>query len=229
MDPYHKLLPGLLYAQLKSDYPAHVELQTTSIPEEMAGGLAQHQSRRSAEQWPLVQVGPGLLTVNETEGYEWDDFGQRAENAVAALYEAYPRPDQLVVESLMLRYIDAVDFDHNREDVYAFLSDKMRVTVALPPSLFENVRVDETVRRFLWTSSFRCEEPASSVTVKFATGAREERPSLVWETLVHSEGENAPGMADGFGDWLQAAHALTHDWFFKLIDGELLRRFSDDQ
>jgi uncharacterized protein (TIGR04255 family) len=35
-------------------------------------------------------------------------------------------------------------------------------------------------------------------------------------------------MPNDFEKWLDAAHAVTDDWFFKLIDGELERRFSGD-
>jgi uncharacterized protein (TIGR04255 family) len=35
-------------------------------------------------------------------------------------------------------------------------------------------------------------------------------------------------MPKGFANWIDAAHAITDDWFFKLIEGELERRFSGD-
>jgi uncharacterized protein (TIGR04255 family) len=42
---------------------------------------------------------------------------------------------------------------------------------------------------------------------------------------VQSAGADLPDMPKGFPAWVDAAHEITHDWFFKLIEGELERRF----
>ena len=34
-----------------------------------------------------------------------------------------------------------------------------------------------------------------------------------------------PTMPDEFDVWLDAAHAITHEWFFKLIEGDLEKEF----
>jgi hypothetical protein len=35
-------------------------------------------------------------------------------------------------------------------------------------------------------------------------------------------------MVGGFGGWIDAAHEITDEWFFKLIEGELERSFADE-
>jgi uncharacterized protein (TIGR04255 family) len=56
-------------------------------------------------------------------------------------------------------------------------------------------------------------------------GKKENTDALVWETMVQSTSENALPMPERIADWLNDAHELTDDWFFKLIEGELERRF----
>jgi uncharacterized protein (TIGR04255 family) len=34
-----------------------------------------------------------------------------------------------------------------------------------------------------------------------------------------------PQIEDAIVDWAEAAHTITSDWFFKIIEGELQRRF----
>jgi hypothetical protein len=48
---------------------------------------------------------------------------------------------------------------------------------------------------------------------------------LIWETVVQSDGTDVPEMPAGFQGWLANAHILTHDLFFKLIEGPLEESF----
>jgi hypothetical protein len=43
-----------------------------------------------------------------------------------------------------------------------------------------------------------------------------------------SAGDDLPAMPDGFPAWLDSAHNITSDWFFKLIEGELEKRFDGE-
>jgi len=228
LDPHYKLLLGRLYDRLSADYPEHEQLPSAMIPDEMSAYVVQHRFRHAAKDWPLIQVGPGILTLNDTAKYKWEDFRSRATTAIEKLCDVYPRPEQLIVESLLLRYIDAVEFNHPNEDVFQFLQQKMKVAISLPGSLFEGNAVQHTPSHFSWQSAFRCDNPQGMVTVRFATGQKEARPALVWETIVHTADQAVPKLPDGFGSWIDAAHAITDDWFFKLIEGELERRFSGE-
>lgn len=64
--------------------------------------------------------------------------------------------------------------------------------------------------------------------MRFAVGKRGGKPALIWETLVQAGRECMPAIPDGFSKWLERAHDLTDDWFFKLIEGDLERRFSGE-
>lgn len=65
VDPKYKLLVGRLYDRLSRDYPFHEPLPTASMPDEMLGYVVQHRFRAAEGVWPLVQVGPGLVTLND--------------------------------------------------------------------------------------------------------------------------------------------------------------------
>jgi uncharacterized protein (TIGR04255 family) len=225
LDPHYKILVGRLYDRVKDEYPIYEQLPTATLPDEFAGYLVQHRFRSAPNDWPLVQVGPGILSVNDTAKYVWEDFRFRAVSAVNWLFEAHPDPASLKINSLLLRYIDARPFDYAHEDVLAFLQEKMRVTVSLPASLFENSSIDPIAQQFTAQTMFACSEPPGTVTIGFATGQTNERPSLAWETLVRSTDTQVPQMPEGFEAWIDAAHIITHDWFFKLIKGDLLEEF----
>jgi uncharacterized protein (TIGR04255 family) len=226
-DPHYKLLLGRFYDRVQTDYPVHEQLPTALLPDEMVHQTVQHRFRAGENDWPLVQLGPGIFTINETAKYHWPDFEARADAAVKKLLEAHPRVSDLRVESLILRYIDAVGFDYQMEDVFAFLQDKMRVSISLPEELFNPEVVISRPHNFAWQTTFQCRKPAGVVVLKFDTGQKETKPLLRWETMVVSSGGDVPEMPQSFDAWLVAAHEVIDDWFFKLIAGELEDRFSE--
>ena len=224
-DPHYRLLLGRLFDRFQKDYPVHEQLPTASLPDDMVGQVVQHRFRVAKDDWPLVQVGPGVFTVNDTQHYTWTDFEQRAKVAVMRLYDAHPNVSELRIESLVLRYIDAVEYNDEDENAFDFLRDKLKVGINLPPSLFQDTAVESRPKSFSWQATFQCTKPSGSVRVSFASGQKEDQPAILWEITVQSAGDDLPAMPDGFGEWFDAAHEITDDWFFKLIEGELQRRF----
>ena len=227
-DPHYRLLLGRFSERVERDYPYHEPLPTTQIPDAMAAHMPQHRFRTAEGRWPLIQVGPGLMTVNETERYSWDDFKARCEKAVLDLYDAHPAKQSFRVQDVTLRYIDALGVDFERESVFAFLEDKMKTSISLPQSLFDNGLVKRNPAAFIWQVSFPHDDPGGIITLRFASGKHNDKSALIWETLVQTPRDRVPAIPDGFSEWIRKAHDLIEDWFFKIIEGELERRFIGD-
>ncbi len=225
LDPHYTILLGRLFDRLKSDYPQHELTPMASFPEHMAGQTAQHRFRPRPNAWPVVQVGPGVATLNSTAEYVWEDFRPRAIDVIQKLYESHPSPSDLKIETLALRYIDAVPFDPSNEDAIDFLRKKMNVGISLPQGVFNGQEIDKRPAHLLLQSTFPCNKPKGAMRVGFATGQRDMDPSLFWETQVQSTGLELPEIPNKFPSWIDEAHAVTGDWFFQLISGELQRSF----
>ena len=84
-DPNYSIFVGRLYDLLASKYPHYEQLPSSMIPSQMAANIAQHRFRVAEEKWPLVQVGPGIVTLNDTDNYTWYDFGVRANYVVKSV------------------------------------------------------------------------------------------------------------------------------------------------
>jgi uncharacterized protein (TIGR04255 family) len=228
IDPHYKLLLGRLFDRMLKDYPEHEQLQTATLPDELAGDVVQHRFRVAAKSWPLVQVGPCVFTVNSTADHTWPDFRPRVLSALKRLYDAHPKVGDLKISNLTLRYIDAVDFDFNEGSIFEFLREKLKLVVSLPGNLFQGTGVENKPNGLTWQCSFKCEKPKGVINVRFATGQKKNAPAVIWETTVESAAESLPKMPIDFESWLDAAHEITDDWFFKMIEGELERRFSGE-
>jgi len=97
-DPHYQILIGTLYGKLReAGYSFHEPLQTSNIPDEMVPYIVQHRFRPYQEQWPLVQIGSGILTLNDTIHYSWSDFSGRIRDLVESFFVVYPKPDLLQI------------------------------------------------------------------------------------------------------------------------------------
>jgi len=226
IDPHYKIIVGRIYDKVSQEYPFHEQLPTASMPDEIAGYVVQHRFRKGKDKWPLIQIGPGIITVNDTEGYLWEDFERRIIHALNTLIESYPDPENnLKFNNVVLRYIDGINFDFENENIFKFLKEQMKISINLPPNLFEGSGVKEQPLGFTIMASFASTKPKGAVHLKFFRGKLKESDALIWETMVQSASEDVPKGKDKIADWVIEAHNLTDDWFFKLIEGELLRRF----
>ncbi|MFC1939989.1 TIGR04255 family protein [Chloroflexota bacterium] len=226
-DPHYPLFIGRLYDKVQSEYPFHEPLPSAMIPLPAATNLVQHRFRAEKDRWPLVQVGPGIVTVNDTEGYIWEDFGKRIKALIRAIYETYPEPTGLRVANLNLKYLDAFELEAD-QNMLTYLSDKLKAKVSLPSQLFTDTAVCTMPNTFNMMSSFATSEPKGRILVKFTSGKHADKPALVMELAVSSNEADLPKMPDEFEDWVESAHKLTDDWFFKFIEGELERRFAGE-
>jgi uncharacterized protein (TIGR04255 family) len=224
-DPAYPMIVGRLYEKVRDEYSFVQDLDLAQFPPGIAVHVPRHRFRRAENQWPLVQIGPGIAALNDTEQYTWQDFRRRAMSFFPKVQEAHPRPHELDVTSLKLQYLDALAFDYLTADVQAFLRDKVHISVVLPDSLFERQPVTNRPSHAVVEFAFPVSSPAGRVELSVRTGHKEGSPALILQTLVWSTGADANTGWGSFGDWLDAAHSVIRHWFFALIEGDLERRF----
>jgi len=225
-DPAYEIIVGRLYEKVRAQYPVTEKLlPITQVPADMTIHVVRHRFRVTAGGWPLVQVGPGVLTLNDTEGYQWEDFRRRALELSPKLRESHPEPEALDITGIMLRYIDALEFDFEHHDVREFLREKLHIGVSVPETLFRDQPVFDRPTEAMLQLGFPIATPTGRVQLNISTGRKSDRPALVWNTVLVSAGEDARQGWSDFPAWLNSAHAILRHWFFALIEGELLQEF----
>lgn len=227
-DPNYKFLLGTLFQSVQKQYPLREELPAAQVPDEMVPHIVQYRFRPAAQEYPVLQVGPGVFTVNETTNYEWSAFEQRLLEAIPLLFKAYPAPDALRVELLMLRFINVFPFQFTKQNVLEFLSRKLRTVISLPESIFSDVPLGPAPLHLATDLIFPCNEPQGAMQFKLQIGNRDNREVFVFDLAFLSRGGHVPSMPGGFGPWLSGAHAAVETSFFRLVEGDLLKEFSGD-
>src|SRR5437867_3596657 len=141
VDPGFRLLLGRYYDRVKGHYPHVVDLPTAQIPEELTHYAVRHQFRASKEGWPVTQLGPGIVTVNETTAYSWVTFKPLLLSAISAVFESYPSEiAPFVPNEVMLRYLNAIPLPSAAEKMpfLGFLRVYLHTAVTVAPTLFQS-------------------------------------------------------------------------------------------
>jgi uncharacterized protein (TIGR04255 family) len=224
-DQAYPIIVGRLYERLRARYAVIQDLPIVRVPPDMTIHVVRHQFRSDRTGWPLVQVGPGILTLNDTDSYTWADFREQALKLHPELIDSHPAADSLNVTSLMLQYIDAVEFDFERGDVREFLQNQLHIGFSVPDILMEGQPVGDKPTDGLVQVTFPALEPKGRVQLRVLTGRKNDKPAIIWHTLVRSVGDQAAQGWKDFPKWLDAAHQITDHWFFALIQGDLLEEF----
>lgn len=228
VDPDYPLLVGRLHDRLRKDYPEYEKLDAARVPDELAAHLVQHRFRTNRDAWPLVQIGPGVLTLNETDGYSWESFHPQAVAVVKALFDSHPQPSRVVPDRIMLRYMNQVRVPDPRQGFHAFLAENLKVRVSLDESFFSGADVDASPLEVQLVESFRSKRPLGNIQLRLATRIDDGVRRVIWEILVQAAGDDLVRLPDSFSGWLDEAHGLAERWFFTMIEGKLLKEFSDD-
>lgn len=232
-DSGYRLATGRLYDRIQERFGFINQLALDEFPDEVTPYQPKIQFRARQNSWPLVQLGPGLATVNFTTPYTWDDFKEAIKFVLPKLIEAYQgiEPVQgnegLNVTSARLRYINGVKLDWAEDDVTDFLKQKLHTVFELPEEITQSDNIDSPPQFLNLHLGYTLESPPGRGLVRFATGRKSQEPALIWEIVVHSQDDDAPKLTDieDFWRWLEAAHTVIENWFLELIKGDLKQQF----
>lgn len=224
-DPYTKILPGKLFAKIESEYPFYEELPTAEIPDEISPYIVKYRFRKDDTSWPLVQFGPGIITLNDTKYYEWGIFFEKITHLIESFLKVYPKEKDLIFSDISLRYVDAIPFNFEQDNVLDFLKNKLNIVSEIPNALLDELGISHYPRGVNLSYSFPISKPIGNLNIRFGRGRTNNQDSLVWETVVELNDPEQIGDKDSILKWVQEAHILTHNWFFKLVDAELLEDF----
>lgn len=110
----------------KDGLTEHERLVPPEIPVEFVANQPHLRLRSKPQAWPLVQIGPGVMTVNIVPPYNgWKEFSAFLGRQIKRLFSTYPLVSKaLRISRLHLRYIDGFGPDHGFTNFSEF-SEKM--------------------------------------------------------------------------------------------------------
>jgi hypothetical protein len=175
-----------------------------------------------------VQIGPGIATLNFTASYRWERFQAAAEQFIEHLKRAYESAVSLRphLQQVTLRYINAVPFQFEEQDIYDFLRSKLHITLELPRAIVE-MSTQGLAASLNLTVNYPLGKPRGMGVLNIGRGQTSGAQALVWDLILASTGSDVPSL-DELAPWLSDAHDVLGRWFLTLVEGELLDNFKGE-
>jgi uncharacterized protein (TIGR04255 family) len=226
------------FKKVESDYGDLHELDIVkSAPLDLAPHQPRYQFRSVGESiWPMLQLGPGVATVNFTKPYTWSLFKEQALFLREALLSTR-QENNLAIKLISLRYRNAIPYEYSSGSLFRFLSGSLNTAIETPNHIPGHVVTEGDPSDLDCHLAYNLNYPEGKGKLRIATGKRsvidddtgeaEAKEHIIIEQEVVSTGASVPSLQDEseFRTWLDKAHDVSHEWFFSLIDGELLQQY----
>ena len=211
----YQFAQGLFFHKIKDEFPVHVTKKHN--PSIKIYPSIRHQFWKNHNTWPVVQFGPGLMTLNDTEiNYEWNKFLPLIKKCLDTLYSSYD--NAIKVNRLSLKYIDAIEF--KTKDVSQqldFINRNFQMNLKnnfeLKGSKQEAINIHQTFNL----------DSLGHVSFIISSGfSKNNLPSLIWQTQITID--NSKNEIDIL-DWVDKGHSVISDLFKQTITEDFYDSF----
>lgn len=217
VDNNYSLLIGAIRGQLKEKYSFHEALPQMAMPEEVASYIVQHRFRRSEGEWPLYQLGPGIITFNQAKDYHWDSYLSDLKELISVFLNEYPKPDTLKLTEITLRYIDGLNFNYETDNVLSGFKDNLNIDLNGVEKIFSNEKIKLHPLLCNLLFNFPTISPKGVSALSINRGQIHGEDGIIIETAVVSKNNDVPQTEDEIFSWIEESHVITHDLFDKLF------------
>jgi uncharacterized protein (TIGR04255 family) len=239
-DPNFPYALGHFYDSVKDEFGYRQEREEGKIPIELIAHRPRYQFRSDENGWPLLQLGPGVATVNYTEPYTWAEFKETALYLRDKLVKAYEEQN-LESKLISLRYRNAVPCAYSSSNLLEFLSSHLNTRIQMPDYIPGNASIAPRPSTINFNITYDIIEPKSIGILRITTGTKKVEDQdthqisdvehMIFELEIQSGGDDSPTLTDesDFAVWLDSAHRVVHDWFFSLIEGPLRNMYQNQE
>lgn len=207
-------LHGDLYSNLKNEYPKRENLVPAEVPFEIMKNMAMYRFRKE-NGYPLVQIGPGILTFNTTdELYFWDDYRAEITKVTNSLSEVFPEISNTNL-FLTLTYLDFFEIDVNSENVIEFINKNLNLNVN--QTFIDNRNTKEINLTF----TYKINE--DTLLLNLRNGNLNSKKGIILQTKL--VGEKKKYTKDEQLKWLNNAHEACSNIFKKITTKNFYNSF----
>jgi uncharacterized protein (TIGR04255 family) len=214
VDREFELAIGKFSLNISKDFPVHKRTMPQEAPIKVYG-LPLYQFWKGEIQWPVIQLGPGILTVNDTDkNYHWEDtYRPNISTAIEALTKSYSNLPNF--NKVSLRYIDSVDVNKD-EDILGFISKNLLTSIENKfsiPGKESAININQI---------FNIDDFKVSLQIQTAINNVTGNQAIVWITSVVRDGKI--DVKELFL-WIDKAHGIISDLFIKMLNPEFYESF----
>lgn len=208
---------GKFEGMVSEDFPYYNPKYPAGVPVSFFNHKVMHQFWKARSEWPVVQFGPGIMTVNDTDkNYEWEEtFFPLIQTSLDRLMKSY---EALSFTEYSLRYIDVVKpKDYHPKDWPSFIHNNLNFE-------FENnFNTRGELKDFQFQQSFKVNE-LGDLVINLSNGINNKKEDIfVWQTTLIKKD---PSDLEGLLRWLNQAHRCTSEVFKEICKEDFYGSFT---
>lgn len=218
-DPGFELASGRLSNFVEEKFPVYKKIIPPGIPEQLLSYKPVHQYWSGIDSWPVLQLGPGIFTINCTDQvYDWEDlFRPLIQESIGWLNNSYKEIPKIIFSSL--RYIDAINIDE-----YGGMDMKLDdfIEKNFNFSYKNSFNTRGIQQRLHFDQSFITEDK-TELQIQFSSGTKNNKPAILWQTAaINNDSLNNEDLLS----WADKSHKITHNLFKEIVKPNLYASFS---
>ncbi len=213
-------LHGDLYSILKSDYPFRELLTPPEVPSAVLINKPVYRFRKAKDDYPLIQIGPGVLTLNTTDDeYFWDNYYKSADLLLKSFSSVHTmNPKDMFTPSLA--YIDFFKISPTKDNLLSFINKNLNIKIE--QGFFKEERKPSV---FNFGLNFNIDFGNLSINLNTGMNGNKE-PGLILQTKII--GRDLILNPQDILAWLSNAHELCSRLFKNMTKGQLYESFKKD-
>lgn len=177
-----------------------------------------HQYWKAELTWPVVQFGPGILTLNDTEkNYIWEDnFRPNIETALESLLQSYKR--EMPFNKISLRYIDSIDLPDGGIEPKEFIGENFQTSINNQfsvPGKLSGLNIHQIYSLADGTNI--------SINIQTAKNTVNKKNAIVWITGAEKSGTGF--RKDDITEWVDKSHKILSETFVKMLNPDFYAKF----
>lgn len=206
-----------LYAELtKIEFPFRKKTAFAGVPWSLYP-VPMHQFWKAENTWPVLQIGKGILVVNDTKSnYRWENYKKLIHQAIQYLLLAYQK--DLTFITVRLKYIYAYEIGEVNNLI--FINNNFNICLNnqfMPDENLVNVNLNQTFRL----------ENSNNMDVVLSTGySPDNKPAIIWQLSVYQERKM---IENQLAPWLDNAHEIAGNYFKQFVNKDFYARFTEDK
>lgn len=207
------LAQGIFAQSIENEFPFHNRINDERGTIYFTPFLTQQFWKAEAE-WPVVQLGPGMLAINDVEkSYHWENsFAPLISSSIEKLVKAYK--GDISFNRISLRYLDA--FAIGDVDPINFVNSNFKLTIS------RNFNVPGVLEALGFVTQFVLDDD-SKVTFNLSNGIKQNGlKAIVWQTAIEKVGQLSLSEIDG---WLTNSHTIVSNMFKETVTAEFYEKF----
>ncbi len=211
-------LHGDLYANIKEKFGYRESLIPPEIPFDVVKGIPAYRFRKEKNGYPLLQVGPGLLTYNVIDNiYFWNNFKADIDKITEAFFTVYPKSTTLNLTP-SITYIDFFSINFDTQNPVSFINNNLQLNIQQD---FINKKTAD-LKDINMIFNYHINENVLSLNLKNGL-IKGNKPGLVLQTKLI--GSKKIYSLDNLSVWLDDAHKICSDIFKKITKKDFYNTF----